>query len=1646
MKMKTFILQVLLFFISLIFQKTSIAQNIFSGEPVQIVGQMNSYGTSISSNSSYRKISTTSLNPLDGRGQWVKTYNVQNSGGDFVPVSMTGGTNNGFLFISGPSTNRFANKWTFSGIDLAKKDTINSITSYSSSGGGTDMGLNMLLPGRYTFVFNDAGYTNTNAKFYIAYTAATPISISNVTQTINANRTASINITTSALPSLGENLYVRYTTASDFSSSNVSSIVQATGSGTSWSATIPTQIVGTIVKYYVFTSTASSISSMSEIDKSLVALNYNDNSGLNYSYLITKGISRFNTSAPVICGTSANYTVSIIGTDTFSSPYQWQFINSNDSTLTPTNDVTNQNLGNRTQSVQFRLWRRISRVGTSNPDTSNWVLVTMNPLPTASISGTTTICQNTGSPNITFTGASGTNPFTFTYNINGGLNTTVSTISGSSATVSAPTTSSGTFTYNLVSVQDASSTACSQSQLGSATITVNPRPSVTNSSTSTICSGTSPNISLTASVTSTFVWTLGTNTGSITGASASNGSSINQTLTNPSNTNTGSIVFNVTPTSTSGSCVGNPSAITVTVNPIPAVTNSSTATKCSGTSTNITLAASAASTYAWTLGTNTGSIAGATASNGSSINQTLTNPSNANTGSIVYNVTPTSTTGLCVGNPSAITVIVNPRPSMTSSSSQTVCSGVLSSVSLTATTSGGTNSFIWNTLGNSNLSNFAASGTTSTIGSHNISNNSSTPQTLVYSITPTFTNNSVSCAGTISNHTYTINPIPIVNSSTSQTVCSGVSSSVSLTTNTTGGTNSFVWNTNGNSNLVGFSAIGSASTIGSHTITNSSTIPQTLVYNITPTFTNNSVSCTGTISNHTYTINPIPILNSSTSQTVCSGVSSTVALSANTSGGINSFIWSSNGNSNLSGFSANGSSSQIGAQTILNGSSIPQILVYNITPVFTNNSISCNGTVANYTYTINPIPVVNSTSSQTVCSGVPSVINLTANTSGGLNSFAWVTQGNSNLSNYISNGSSDNIGSHTISSSATTPQNLIYSITPTFTYNGLSCSGNSSNYTFIINPRPIVTSNVSQTICSGTNSSINLIANTSGGTNTFNWSTAGNVKLSSYLTGANTSKIGDHAIVNSDFTNQNLIYNITPTFTNNGISCIGTNAIYTYTINPIPNVYIDDSLNFGSSLQVICSGTNFKTTKFKTDYDISNNKMRIDWLNLNSPSIQGLTLTGTNNIPSGTLTTGPNKPDSILYSITPYFTFNSVTCKGSSITTKIIVNPIPLSNNPFSKQIYCSDNLLDVNQWSFSTSNSMLGKTDFVWSTISIPNSVNVSGITKNGFNTRIPNDEIFSTFNSSNDQKVDLSYTVTPTFIYSGTSCTAPDATYTITINPKPKLPVFSNLAGLNSDTVCFNSRFINYAVDRVNPNNDVINYNYFWNLSPNNLPIIQSKQSNLSLIDFTTFSGGINVFVKNTITNNFDCNSSDSFNVYVRNNSAPRTDVQVVKRTNPSGKDQLWCMANDAQGFQWGVTNKLSFKDSILTDQITNIYNIDNNFLDIYYIWVRLSINDECAFKYYYTIPTSLNNDILNHHAGKIFVFPNPVNDEFRFNLQNNFNSNFEIFNSIGNLVYRREISPQMNNSEINVDFSSFAAGVYFLKVISKTGSSETIKFIKN
>ena len=134
--------------------------------------------------------------------------------------------------------------------------------------------------------------------------------------------------------------------------------------------------------------------------------------------------------------------------------------------------------------------------------------LTLNPLPTATITGTTEVCEGDPPPMITMTGAGATSPYIINYTINGTAQSTVIT-NGNSVVISAPTGTVGTYVYALVDIQDASSSQCIQNQEGTETITVNPLPVVVAGEDLELCepNNTSPfEITLSGSGALTYQW------------------------------------------------------------------------------------------------------------------------------------------------------------------------------------------------------------------------------------------------------------------------------------------------------------------------------------------------------------------------------------------------------------------------------------------------------------------------------------------------------------------------------------------------------------------------------------------------------------------------------------------------------------------------------------------------------------------------------------------------------------------------------------------------------------------------------------------------------------------------------------------------------------------------------------------------------------------------------------------------------------------------------------------------------------------------------------------------------------------------------------------------------------------------------------
>ncbi|WP_199140986.1 lamin tail domain-containing protein [Pedobacter sp. ASV12] len=388
--------------------------------------------------------------------------------------------------------------------------------------------------------------------------------------------------------------------------------------------------------------------------------------------------------------------------------------------------------------------------------------LTVNSLATATIAGTATTVVNATAPVITFTGANGTAPYTFTYNLNGGTNQTITTTSGNSVTLNASTAVAGTFNYNLVSVSDAN---CSQAQTGTATIVVNPLPVGNISGTTAVCqNATAPNVTFTATVgIAPFTFTYNINGGTNKTVTTTSGNSV--TVAAPT-TATGTFAYNLVSIADANASQAQTGTATVTVRTLATASISgTTAVTVNATAPVITFTgANGTAPYTFTYNINGGTNKTVTTTSGNSVTVAVT--TNA-AGTFAYNLVNVSDANCGQAQTGTATVIVRPLPTATIAGNGQVCLNGASPV-VTFTSAAGTApyTFTYTVNGGANRT-ITSNNTTATL---NVPTN--TAGTFVYtlvSVADAYANQAQSGTATV-----IINALPalVITSNTSSAVIS----------------------------------------------------------------------------------------------------------------------------------------------------------------------------------------------------------------------------------------------------------------------------------------------------------------------------------------------------------------------------------------------------------------------------------------------------------------------------------------------------------------------------------------------------------------------------------------------------------------------------------------------------------------------------------------------------------------------------------------------------------------------------------------------------------------------------------------------------------------------------------------------------------
>ena len=451
-------------------------------------------------------------------------------------------------------------------------------------------------------------------------------------------------------------------------------------------------------------------------------------------------------------------------------------------------------------------------------------------LASGTLTGTSSICSGT-TKGLTVT-LQGSQPWSFTYT-NGVTPTTVTGITTSPYTLNV--TPVANTTYTLTSVSDKN---CTGSAVGSALVTVNPKPTATISGNATVCAGTSSNISivLTGQQPWSVTYTNGTTPVTVTGITVSpHIISVSPLVTS---TYTVSAVSDA-------NCAGTPSgAAVITVNPKPTATISNSSSICVGDVANmlVTLTGSSPWSFDYSDGTTTTPVSGITSS------PYLITASPAS--SKLYSVSNVID-GNCSGTASgSANVTVNPKPTASIVGAASICAGANANLTLTLT-------------GTAPWSITYTDGVTPVI----VNGIATSPHTISVSpsATSTYTLSSVTdanCDGTVSGSgTITVKTSPTATISGSASKCAGQSTNLSIAFT---GTSPWSYTYTDGTTPV--------------TVNNVLTSPQTVAvspasskaYTVTNVTDASTCSAIGT-GNAVVTINPSPTATISGNSTICPG-------------------------------------------------------------------------------------------------------------------------------------------------------------------------------------------------------------------------------------------------------------------------------------------------------------------------------------------------------------------------------------------------------------------------------------------------------------------------------------------------------------------------------------------------------------------------------------------------------------------------------------------------------------------------------------------------------------------------------------------------------------------------------------------------------
>ena len=446
---------------------------------------------------------------------------------------------------------------------------------------------------------------------------------------------------------------------------------------------------------------------------------------------------------------------------------------------------------------------------------------------------------------------------------------------------------------------------------------------------------------------------------------------------------------------------------------------------------------------------------------------------------------------------------------------------------------------------------------------------------------------------------------------------------------------------------------------------------------VSPTFTANGLTCTGTPEQFTISITPTPTITSisNNAQVLCAG---NPILPIQIIGSISGTIYQwSNDNPSI-GLSANGNGN-IASFNAINNTNLVQTANITVTPIIVNTGNTpqdtCVGQAQTFTITVVPRPIMTDPSDMVLCIGDVVVVNpFSSNING--TTYAW-SNNNTNIGLGISG--NGNIAPFTADNPFNYPITSNITITPTFTYQGVGCTGSNQQFTITVNPIPDMVDPADLVFCN--NQTTTPIVFTSNVTGTaYSWSNPDpNIGLASNGTG----NIGSFTAVNTTTNPIVTTIAVQSSFTNANYTCLGNNQTFTITVNPTATLLNPDV--------TICS-----ENTLEIDF-ITTIPATFQWSAVSNTNIQGETVTPVQTTASinDILVNATGTAQTVTYNISTVS--NTYNCPAGPYQIDVTVNPLPVPAFTIQNNPTCDDvPILFVNNtfgnntynWNFGDGNS----------------------------------------------------------------------------------------------------------------------------------------------------------------------------------------------------------------------------------------------------------------------------------------------------------------------------------------------------------------------